>query len=209
MSFNKKKLFQKIKQLYPKVEVRSNDFKDAAQEAFFTLLRTDNQNAACQPKIEEFLTNFIKVVRRFWFERNVHSHMDRMFKNHAVYFDKPIDIAQFLERPQPAIFDQVVDVPANQTGFRDSTWFCHGCGSLIDLDDLCIACGIGLDASMIVQVDHNPPPPKKPKTEVKEVKRARQFELSSVCNYKDSNFFDSKIGPKIKHVDEIICLKLC
>jgi hypothetical protein len=183
MSFNKKKLFQKIKELYPKIEVPSNDFKDAAQEAFFTLLRTDNQSAACQPKIEEFLTNFIKVVRRFWRERNVHSHMERMFKNHAVYFDKPIEIAQFLERPQPAIFDQVVDVPANQTGFRDSTWFCHGCGSLIDLDDICIACGIGLDASMIVQVDHNPPPPKKPRTEVKEVKRARAFELSSVTMY--------------------------
>ena len=94
MSFTKRKLFQKIKQLYPKIEVQGNDFKDAAQEAFFTLLRTDNQNAACQPKIEEFLTNFIKVVRRFWNERNVHSHMERMFKNHAVYFDKPIDIAK-------------------------------------------------------------------------------------------------------------------
>ena len=183
MSFTKRKLFQKIKQLYPKIQVQSKDFKDAASEAFFTLLRTDNQNVACQAKIEEFLENFVKVVRRFWKERNVHSHMDIMFKNHPVYFDKPINTEQFLERPQPAIFDQVVDVPTNNTGFRDSTWFCHGCGSLIDLDDLCIACGIGLDASMIVQVDHNPPPPKKPKTEVKEVKRARGFELSAVNIY--------------------------
>ena len=127
MSFNKKKLFQKIKQLYPKIQVQSKDFKDAAGEAFFTLLRTDNQNVACQAKIEEFLENFVKVVRRFWKERNVHSHMDIMFKNHPVYFDKPIDIAQFLERPQPNIFDQAdVDLPAPQTGFRDSTWFCHG-----------------------------------------------------------------------------------
>ena len=51
------------------------------------------------------------------------------------------------------------------------------------MDDPCIACGIGLDASMIVQVDHNPPPPKKPKLElpaVKEVKRAQTYALSTV-----------------------------
>ena len=180
MSFTKRKLFQKIKKLYPKVKVQSIDFKDAAEEAFFTLVRTDNENVACQEKIKEFLSNFVNIVRRFWKERNVQSHMDVMFKNHELYFDKPINIAQFLERPQPGIFDQNVDLPANQTGFRDSTWFCHGCGSLIDLDDLCIACGIGLDASMIVQVDHNPPPPKKPRPEVKEVKRAQSNALSNV-----------------------------
>ena len=201
MSFTKRTLFQMIKQLYPKIQLQSKYFKDAAEEAFFTLLRReDDENDACQEKIEDFLSNFVNVVRRFWRERNVHSHMDVMFRNHEQYFDKPIDIAQFLERPQPNIFDQAdVDLPAPQTGFRDSTWFCHGCGSLIDLDDLCIACGIGLDASMIVQVDHNPPPPKKPKTEVKEVKRARKFELSSV-NILVAIFFDSKIGPKFKQL---------
>ena len=180
MSFTKKDLFKKIKKLYPKIKVVSKDFKDAAEEAFFTLLRTDNENVACQAKIEEFLSNFVNIVRRFWRERNVQSHMDVMFRNHEQYFDKPIDIAQFLERPQPGIFDQNVDQPENNTGFRDSTWFCHGCGSLVDLNDLCLACGIGLDASMIVQVDHNPPPPKKHKPEPKEVKRAQTNVLSNV-----------------------------
>ena len=96
MSFNKRKLFQKIKQLYPKIQVQSKDFKDAAEEAFFTLLRTDNENAACQEKTDEFLSDFVKVVRRFWKERNVHSHMDVMFKNHTLYFDKPIDTSKYL-----------------------------------------------------------------------------------------------------------------
>jgi hypothetical protein len=96
MSFTKRKLFQKIKQLYPKIQVQSKDFKDAAEEAFFALLRTDNENAACQEKTDDFLSNFVKIVRRFWKERNVHSHMDVMFKNHALYFDKPIDTSKYL-----------------------------------------------------------------------------------------------------------------
>jgi hypothetical protein len=97
MSLTKRRLFQKIKQLYPKIQVQSKDFKDAAEEAFFTLLRTDYENAACQAKIEEFLSDFVKVVRRFWKERNVHGHMYAMFKNHALYFDKPIDTSRYLD----------------------------------------------------------------------------------------------------------------
>ena len=96
MSFTKRKLFQKIKQLYPKIQVQSKDFKDAAEEAFFTLLGNHNENAACQEKIGEFLSNFVKVVQQFWKEQNVHSHMDVMFKNHALYFDKPIDTSNYL-----------------------------------------------------------------------------------------------------------------
>ena len=57
MSFNKRKLFQKIKQLYPKIQVQSKDFKDAAEEAFFTLLKIDTKVFPTHYMLRVLVTN--------------------------------------------------------------------------------------------------------------------------------------------------------
>ena len=100
---NRKSLFKLIKDKelgsHPEVQVKDLLFAQYAEDALFGLFGdVDKENITPQDstKITQFLLDFVKRCKAYWKERNVHSDMNVMFRNHKEYFEKQIDFGELL-----------------------------------------------------------------------------------------------------------------
>ena len=99
----RKSLFKLIKDKelgsHPEVRVTDLVFIQYAEDALFGLFGdVDKENITPEDstKITQFLIDFVKRCKAYWKERNVHSDMNVMFRNHKEYFEKQIDFGELL-----------------------------------------------------------------------------------------------------------------
>ena len=118
MSFTltKKQLFHAIKDkkggLHPTVKVTEPRFAACAEEAFFALAARDKENLTPEDSaiVSKFIEDFVKRIREYWREKNVKSNPEIMYKNHAVFFEKPFSFGE-LNPPPPVIIEAVREPP--------------------------------------------------------------------------------------------------
>ena len=119
MSFTltKKQLFHAIKDkkggLHPTVKVSEPGFAACAEEAFFALAGKDKENLTPEDSaiVSKFIEDFVKRIREYWREKNVKSNPEIMYKNHAVFFDKPLSFGELNPPPPVVVIEAAIEPP--------------------------------------------------------------------------------------------------